>query len=115
MRKVKQAPETLSHPNGPETAAEAMITHLEQVFNGSTAESSSHPLLIDNTDTPSPFTSDQVKAVIKKLHPRKAPGIDHITGAMLKPIVSQLALYLHHTSHSAGYGLGHQKIGGLRK
>ncbi|CDS06596.1 hypothetical protein LRAMOSA09124 [Lichtheimia ramosa] len=91
MRKVKQAPETLSHPNGPETAAEAMITHLEQVFNGSTAESSSHPLLIDNTDTPSPFTSDQVKAVIKKLHPRKAPGIDHITGAMLKPIVSQLA------------------------
>lgn len=92
MRKAKKAPVTLTHPDGPEAAAEAMITHLEHVFAGINNDTPSHPLLIDTTTAdPSPFTSDQIATIIKNAHPRKAPGIDHVTGAMLKPILSKIA------------------------
>ncbi|KAI7861200.1 hypothetical protein K492DRAFT_139353, partial [Lichtheimia hyalospora FSU 10163] len=91
MRRAKIAPVTLSHPNGPEAAAESMVLHLERVFGGNNNITSSHPLLIDTTEVESPFTQELVTAIIKNLHPRKAPGIDHLTGAMLKPIMSQIA------------------------
>ncbi|KAJ8651363.1 hypothetical protein O0I10_001955 [Lichtheimia ornata] len=92
MRRAKVAPVMLSHPDGPQAAAESMVSHLENVFGGNNDSIVSHPSSVDTTDVDdSPFTHENVAAIIKQANPRKAPGVDHITGAMLKPIVNLIS------------------------
>ena len=94
MRRNRQDQHTFSHPAGPQQAAETMAEHLSTVFGGeriprrrtSLWTASKH----DDIDH-SPFPAEHIESCIKRMAPRKAPGDDHITGAMLKPIASRLS------------------------
>ncbi|CDH61106.1 hypothetical protein RO3G_05925 [Lichtheimia corymbifera JMRC:FSU:9682] len=95
MRFNRRTPVTFSHPDGPAAAVESMADHLSQVFGGERVE----PEIIRTDQLEDvgldPFDVDRIIRVIRKETPsRKAPGCDHITGAMLKPIAAPLAQVL---------------------
>ena len=72
-----------------------MVNHLATVFGGEITESQQPRYdQLDDVGS-SPFSVECIKMVIKKeVPPRKAPGSDHITGEMLKPIAHELASIL---------------------
>ena len=102
MRRNRQHSNIFSHPSGPQEAAEIMVSHLSRVFGGDrrnpknirrTASFPEQQLFeLANDDTP--FEAETIAFIIRKMAPRKAPGNDHITGAMLKPIGHPLSLLL---------------------
>ncbi|KAG0166234.1 hypothetical protein DFQ28_003797, partial [Apophysomyces sp. BC1034] len=92
-------------PEGPQAATEAMATHLEQVFAGQLLQQShdeqyandDSPTRSPTTSTPTapftdddPFDNDLIAETIAKIPIRKAPGIDHIRGEMIRPITASL-------------------------
>lgn len=95
MRRTRNAGPVLSHRDGPRQAAEEMANHLETVFGGSRIEDTSlSPLVTPQEQDPSPFSADIIHKIIRQQAPRKAPGVDSITGAMLKPIAGPLSQVL---------------------
>ncbi|CDH61347.1 hypothetical protein RO3G_14949 [Lichtheimia corymbifera JMRC:FSU:9682] len=94
MRKNRRTPITFSHPQGPAAAVEAMADHLSTVFGGEREVMARRTDQLEDVG-PDPFDFDRILHVIRKETPaRKAPGCDHITGAMLKPIAVPLAQIL---------------------
>lgn len=85
---------SLSHPQGPRYAAEMMINHLATVFGGEQEYPRRPPTYTRAQPDEDIFTPSTIEKIICKLAPRKAPGMDHITGAMLKPIVAPLSRVL---------------------
>ena len=95
---------TFTHPEGPNAAATAMVTHLEQVYNGNLLPSprpsffsfseTELPHAISHDDPDSTFGTDEIEELIKTLPRRKAPGVDHLRAEMLVPIKKQLAVIL---------------------
>lgn len=92
---------TFTHPGGPVAASEAMVNHLEQVYNGhllpvtrttfSCFSENDLPHLYPIAESDSGmFQADLIEEVIKWLPKRKAPGIDHLRAEMLVPIKKQL-------------------------
>ena len=95
MRRNRHALPTLLHRDGPRQAAGSMASHLEIVFGGNRAQDTPLPPLIDSSEQdPSTFDADIICRIIRKQAPRKAPGSDSITGAMLKPIAIPLSQVL---------------------
>lgn len=95
MRRGRNTGPMLTHRDGPHQAAEAMANHLETVFGGNRVQDTPLPLLIvPEEQDPSPFAADVIHRIIRQLAPRKAPGSDSITGAMLKPIAGSLSQVL---------------------
>ncbi|KAG2216206.1 hypothetical protein INT45_011159 [Circinella minor] len=79
INRNRQSITSFSHPAGPAHATETLVTHLAT---------------LDDVGE-NPFTIDCIKKVIRKELPaRKAPGSDHITSEILKPIVIPLAQIL---------------------
>ncbi|KAG0180350.1 hypothetical protein DFQ29_000876, partial [Apophysomyces sp. BC1021] len=81
IRQRRTIQPTLSHPDGPTAATEAMARQLETVYDGHLL--STRPQH-DNTSTttssvPSefPITEAAVTSALERLPPKKAPGIDH--------------------------------------
>ncbi|KAF7723246.1 hypothetical protein EC973_002184, partial [Apophysomyces ossiformis] len=90
------------HPCGPYTAAEHLATHFEHIHSGNLLNkqttsqpanprqpltSSSTTALADNTSAlDGPFNIDIVTEAINSVPVKKAPGVDHIRGEMLRPI-----------------------------
>ena len=71
-----------------------MVSHLANVF-GREGEYSPLSICFDKeTDAANPIEATEIKANIHKLAPRKAPGDDHITGAIIKPIAAPLSIIL---------------------
>lgn len=99
MRTNRRNQITFSHPQGPAAAVEAMADHLSSVFGGERDDldmdtSTRRTDQLDDVGS-DPFDVDRIIKVIRKEIPaRKAPGCDHITGAMLKPIAAPLAQIL---------------------
>ncbi|KAI7861196.1 hypothetical protein K492DRAFT_154885, partial [Lichtheimia hyalospora FSU 10163] len=95
MRRNRHTSPTLTHRDGPRAAAEAMATHLESVFGGNRVQDIPLPSSPEpNMEDPPPFPAETIYKIIKNLAPRKAPGCDHFTGAMLKPIAVPLSQVL---------------------
>ena len=95
MRRNRQNTHTFSHPSGPQHAVEAMVEHLSSVFGGERRHTLNRtdywePGATEEPET-DPFPAPMIKDCIKKMAPRKAPGNDHLTGAMLKPIATLLS------------------------
>ena len=95
MRRNRQVTHTFSHPDGPQKAANIMVNHLSGVFGGERRSDSSPPFLDINNEE-NPFPAEEIELIIRKMAPRKAPGDDHFTGAMLKPIAKPLSVTLSH-------------------
>ncbi|OAD74232.1 hypothetical protein PHYBLDRAFT_144683 [Phycomyces blakesleeanus NRRL 1555(-)] len=93
MKIRQRSPISLTSPEGPLTAANNMIDHLENVFGGST-EIRTEPA-VTPMEREVPWDVDQVKEAIRRLPRRKASDIDHIRAEMLKPLVSTLGPLLH--------------------
>ncbi|KAG2223178.1 hypothetical protein INT45_011524 [Circinella minor] len=102
MRHNRRPVHQFSHPDGPKQASETMVSHLSVVFGGerqephSTTRSGKFPLqkYIDHDTNYDPFPFEEIAFYISKMAPRKAPGNDHITGTMLKPIAHRLSIVL---------------------
>lgn len=93
--KERRKAASLSHPLGPSHAAEDMVTHLATVFGGEQQREWQAPRYPRVAPPPSLFDTMKIAKLIKGMAPRKAPGMDHITGAMLKPIATPLAQLLN--------------------
>lgn len=95
MRRNRHTSPMLTHRDGPRAAAEAMALHLRNVFGGNRVQDTPLSPLIEPLEQDlSPFTDEAICKVIKRLALRKAPGCDHFTGAMLKPIAVPLSQVL---------------------
>ena len=90
MRRNQQTTQTYSHPEGPQQAVETMVTHLSKVFGGERSSDTSVQFLDIEVDN-NPFLAEDIQYIINKMVPRKAPGDDHIMGAMLKPLAKPLS------------------------
>ena len=90
MRRNRQTTQTYSHPEGPQQAVETIVTHLSKVFGGERSSDTSVQFLDIEVDN-NPFPAEDIQYIINKMAPRKAPGDDHITGAMLKPLAKPLS------------------------
>ena len=94
MRRNRQTSHTFSHPDGPQQAAEDMVSHLASVFGGE-GEYSPWSICFEPENEPDdPIEAVEIEEIIRKLAPRKAPGDDHITGGMIKPIAAPLSILL---------------------
>ncbi|KAG2216593.1 hypothetical protein INT45_001981, partial [Circinella minor] len=71
-------------------AVETMLTHLSKVFSGERRSDTSMQFLDIDVDN-NPFPAVHIEHIINKIAPRKAPGDDHLTGAMLKPLGKPLS------------------------
>jgi hypothetical protein len=85
-------------PAGPQQAVEDIKNHLETVFSGSHSNirspTTGFPFL-EQEPIGKQFESTQIYfAILKELPSRKAPGSDHITAEMLRPIAHHLSKVL---------------------
>lgn len=95
-----------THELGPQSTAETMATHLENTLAGnllqplgepdtqntiqSTHTAPSLPTTREKTPDDDPFNDALIAKAICEVPARKAPGIDHLRGEMLHPIVESL-------------------------
>lgn len=98
-RRTAQPTTIYTSPHGPQAGANDMIQHLTEVFGGHDAQAMYPPPEARGIDGPTEaemelFTPDNIATIIHKLPARKAPGSDHITAEMLKPIVDPLSTFL---------------------
>ncbi|KAI8635965.1 Endonuclease/exonuclease/phosphatase [Parasitella parasitica] len=85
-------------PAGPQQAVEDIKCHLETVFSGShssiRSSTTGFPYL-ESASTVTKFNSSRIHSgILKELPSRKAPGSDHITAEMLRPIAYPLSKVL---------------------
>jgi hypothetical protein len=98
-RRTAQPTTIYTSPHGPQAGANDMIQHLTEVFGGHDDQAMYPPPEARGIDGPTEaemelFTPDNIATIIHKLPARKAPGSDHITAEMLKPIVDPLSTFL---------------------
>ncbi|KAG2218274.1 hypothetical protein INT45_002396 [Circinella minor] len=95
MRSNRKPTYIFSDPDVLQKATEKMGFHLSQVFGGerpnthNTTRSNAFPQQqsFEHDKNDNPFPAEEIEYLITKMTPCKAPGNDHLTGAMLKPIV----------------------------
>ena len=106
LKRKREQSGTYSHPDGPQTAATTMATHLAKVYDGQYLTDNHEDRSLDFISNEIPFMDStfnfdptlfapfHVVSTIECLPRRKAPGIDHLRAEMLIPIKERLSVIL---------------------
>ncbi|KAG1516921.1 hypothetical protein G6F45_010882 [Rhizopus arrhizus] len=97
IRKNRTLKPSFSTIEGPQHAANVMASHLQSIYSRHLLQEADRTLpSLGNPTTPfeietCPITLEDIHTSLKRLPPKKAPGIDHVRQEMLIPIQNQLA------------------------
>ena len=97
IRKNKALKPSFSTIEGPQRTANVMASHFQSIYSGYLLQETDRTLpSLGNHTTPfeietCPITLEDIHTSLKRLPPKKAPGIDYVQQEMLIPIQNQLA------------------------
>ncbi|KAG1039634.1 hypothetical protein G6F43_012459 [Rhizopus delemar] len=97
IRKNRTLKPSFSTTEGPQHAANVMTSHLRSIYSGHLLQEADRTFSsLGNPTTPfkietCPITLEDIHTSLKRLPPKKSPGIDQVRQEMLIPIQNQLA------------------------